>query len=136
MVVQKQHLVAVAFLIVLAVAYFAQKEEGHRADVKQRNALVTGCQRTSARTAVIAAWTLDASRTRAASGDKDAAARYEGYAIAIRESIPAVPAHKGDPKIADVEEINNPRTGKLTYRLTDDAKALQQAGCEFVYPAP
>lgn len=136
MVVQKKHLWVVAFLAALVISFVAQHQVASTAVMNQRNTLVQGCERTSARTAVIAAWAMDASRTRAAQGDDEAANRYDGYARSIIGTIPATPKHKNDLELADVEEINNPRTDKVSYRLTGEAKFLQKAGCEYVYPAP
>lgn len=136
MVLEKRHLWIAAFVAVLAIAYFAQRTENLNRDRASRHAQVVSCERASGRTAIIAAWAMDASRTRASSGDKTAALRYEGYANSIIGTIPAMPADNGSLRLADVEEIKNPRTGKLSYRLTEDAKRLQVAGCEAAYPAP
>lgn len=137
MVLRKEHLYVLGLILVLAIAYFAQHTQNGQALHRQRDNLVEGCVRASARTAIIAAFTMDAARTRQATpgrANELAASRYFGYAAGIISTIPAPLGHRDDERLADVEQIENPRTKKITFRLTEEAKRLQAAGCQSAYP--
>jgi hypothetical protein len=136
MVIQKVHLWAIAVLIACAALFFIQRADSKHRVSQQRTSAIVSCKATSVRTALTAAFMLDASRTRARTGDTGAAARYEGFAHSIIATIPATPAHRGDPELADVQQQENPRTAGVTYALTERARLLQDEGCNAAYPKP
>lgn len=88
------------------------------------------CRRASERTALAAAFIFEEAYA-APSGTSEV---HNGFARGLILTIPVAPADKNNPTIAETERIENSRR-VVTYKLTDEAKALQKAGCDRLFPS-
>lgn len=131
MVVQKNHLWILAFVLVVSVAYFAQRSENTKRADRDRAAVAESCVRSVTRDAYEASgFAVLAERVgrRDNPGDQRSAARYEAVARSVSSSFPR-PKGLHDPmRMIQVEVIEAPN-GDLRFELTDDAKKLIEAGC-------
>jgi len=115
-------------IAVLAAGYYVTKENESRND-EQTAQQIAGCIRGSERTALAAAFTIEAAKARAATGDEEVAKRYEAIARGQISKIPAPQGSIGDPHIAEIRQTKD-ANGKPIMVLTDEAAALQKRGCE------
>jgi hypothetical protein len=133
-----QNIVLVVFLIAVVGSFVISNKESASRDNEQRAQLITGCSRTSARTAfnAIGQFAL-AERVgrRNNPGDQKSSELYAAVGNGLLESIPLPDGMKmGDPAIYEAKLVVS-MGKKPTFHLSDSAKALQKAGCAKAYAA-
>lgn len=131
MVVKREHLIAVAFVLVLAVSYFAQKEQNALALKHARENVITLCEKSVARDAFAANGLIQVAErveARGQSGDKLSAEKYRAAALAIAIALPHPEGLQDHQKLIEVDTITGP-DGKVRFSLTEQAKKLQAIGC-------
>lgn len=131
MTFQKSHLWAIAFVVALALSYFATKAQNEKTTDRGREAAIAGCVRSAARDAYSAAgFSVLASRVGARDNEGDArsAAQYRAVSWSVASAL-ARPADVNDPlRLIAVDLIEAPN-GELRYALTEAATQLQAEGC-------
>jgi hypothetical protein len=116
------------FLIAVVVTFVINDRESSHRDHVQHDQLVSTCLRASQRTALQAAFQLDASKVRRATGDSVVAERYAAEADRLIETIPGPEGLVEKYKLAEI--AFKARNGKLRAHLTPQALYLQRLGCQ------
>ena len=128
----KREWLAVVIVVGVVLGLYFAIIGGAQRDRNDRDATVAGCIRGSERTALDAAFQLEASKARRDDGNDSRADYYEGIADGMLLTIPAPSAElRGSRVLMEVRKVHV--AGRERYVLTPQAKRLHMAGCERAY---
>ena len=120
MEVKRNYLYVAGLVFLVAMLLYAGSHRDKlipRKSVSAPSTVINECERASERAAYVAAF------VRHSSGSPENKALADAIVATIPTTAP-------DPEAADVDLVQNTRTGAFEYRLTIHARAAQAAGCE------